>query len=239
MPTASETAPPVRPAQRSRRPARSSSSGRLIRSVHARACANCCSASLRVDREVVAREAARRRRSARRRRRGPPSASRRSRSRGCRVSLSIIFGVVPELMSAWKPEIAPQAMVMKTNGKTGPGTIGPPPSTNGVKRRHLQRRGSRSITPSDQERDRADLQVGGEVVARAEQHPHRQHAGDEAVGAPSQTIEAVAREREVLRPAPTPRSSLPATTRREQAGDADRRSPRRSCPCGSGTCRGP
>jgi hypothetical protein len=32
------------------------------------------------------------------------------------VSRSIIFGVVPEEMSAWKPLIAPHAMVMKTNG---------------------------------------------------------------------------------------------------------------------------
>ena len=48
------------------------------------------------------------------------------------VSRSIIFGVVPEPTSAWKPEIAPHAMVMNTNGKSVPGTIGPPPSTNGV-----------------------------------------------------------------------------------------------------------
>ena len=45
------------------------------------------------------------------------------------ASLSIIFEVVPELMSAWKPEMAPQAMVMKQNGKSGPGMIGPPPFT--------------------------------------------------------------------------------------------------------------
>ena len=32
------------------------------------------------------------------------------------VSLSIIFGVVPEPMSAWNPLIAPHAIVMKTNG---------------------------------------------------------------------------------------------------------------------------
>ena len=44
------------------------------------------------------------------------------------VSLSIIFGVVPDAISAWKPEIAPQAIVMKTNGKSGPGMIGPPPA---------------------------------------------------------------------------------------------------------------
>ena len=45
-------------------------------------------------------------------------------------SLSIIFGVVPDAISAWNPEIAPQAMVMKTKGKSGPGMIGPPPPTN-------------------------------------------------------------------------------------------------------------
>ena len=43
------------------------------------------------------------------------------------LSLSIIFGVVPELMSAWKPEMAPHAMVMKQNGNSGPGMMGPPP----------------------------------------------------------------------------------------------------------------
>ena len=45
-------------------------------------------------------------------------------------SLSIIFGVVPDEISAWKPEIAPHAMVMNANGKSGPGTIGPPPPVN-------------------------------------------------------------------------------------------------------------
>jgi hypothetical protein len=45
-------------------------------------------------------------------------------------SRSIIFGVVPELTRAWKPEIAPQAIVMKTNGKSLPGMIGPPPPVN-------------------------------------------------------------------------------------------------------------
>src|SRR5262245_53485926 len=47
-------------------------------------------------------------------------------------SLSTIFGVVPELMSAWNPEMAPQAIVMKQNGKSGPGIIGPPPLANSV-----------------------------------------------------------------------------------------------------------
>ena len=54
----------------------------------------------------------------------------RSSSASCRIAIS-----------AWKPEIAPQAMVMKTNGNSGPGMIGPPPSMNCDERRHLQRAG--------------------------------------------------------------------------------------------------
>jgi hypothetical protein len=42
-------------------------------------------------------------------------------------SLATIFGVVPEAMSAWKPERAPQAMVMKTNGNSEPANTGPSP----------------------------------------------------------------------------------------------------------------
>ena len=34
----------------------------------------------------------------------------------------MIFGVVPLEISVWKPEIAPQAIVMKQNGKIFPGT---------------------------------------------------------------------------------------------------------------------
>src|SRR5688572_10736479 len=47
-------------------------------------------------------------------------------------SRAIIFGVVPEEISAWKPDIAPQAIVMKQNGKIFPAKIGPVPSTNRV-----------------------------------------------------------------------------------------------------------
>ncbi len=47
-------------------------------------------------------------------------------------SLEIIFGVVPEEIRAWNPEMAPQAIVMHTNGQTLPGIIGPPPCMNGV-----------------------------------------------------------------------------------------------------------
>ncbi|MNG28828.1 hypothetical protein D3C84_1141490 [compost metagenome] len=42
------------------------------------------------------------------------------------------LGVVPELISAWKPETAPQAMVMKRKGNRVPFHTGPVPSTNWV-----------------------------------------------------------------------------------------------------------
>jgi hypothetical protein len=47
-------------------------------------------------------------------------------------SLASSFGVVPEAISEWKPEIAPHAIVMNTNGKTLPPKIGPVPSMNCV-----------------------------------------------------------------------------------------------------------
>ena len=39
---------------------------------------------------------------------------------------------MPEEISEWKPEMAPQAMVMKQKGKTLPAKIGPVPSTKRV-----------------------------------------------------------------------------------------------------------
>ena len=57
------------------------------------------------------------------------------------VSFSSIFGVVPEEISAWKPETAPQAMVMKRNGNNAPENTGPEPSikwvTAGIRRSGL------------------------------------------------------------------------------------------------------
>ena len=38
-----------------------------------------------------------------------------------------IFGVVPEAISEWKPDSAPQAIVMKTNGNSAPAKTGPSP----------------------------------------------------------------------------------------------------------------
>ncbi|MNF96908.1 hypothetical protein D3C84_797180 [compost metagenome] len=49
------------------------------------------------------------------------------------VSLSSSFGVVPEEISAWKPDTAPQAMVMNRNGNRPPFHTGPVPSTNWVR----------------------------------------------------------------------------------------------------------
>src|SRR6476660_3852447 len=43
------------------------------------------------------------------------------------------LGVVPEEMSEWNPETAPQAMVIKQNGKILPAKMGPVPSTKRVK----------------------------------------------------------------------------------------------------------
>ncbi len=47
-------------------------------------------------------------------------------------SLETIFGVVPLDTSAWKPDSAPQAMVMNTNGNTLPANSGPVPSVKRV-----------------------------------------------------------------------------------------------------------
>src|SRR5664280_2543269 len=43
------------------------------------------------------------------------------------LSLLIIFGVVPEAIRAWKPDKAPQAIVMNTNGNSLPANTGPLP----------------------------------------------------------------------------------------------------------------
>ncbi len=47
-------------------------------------------------------------------------------------SFSIIFGVVPDAISACQPDTAPQAMVMKRNGNKLPAQTGPVPSTKRV-----------------------------------------------------------------------------------------------------------
>ena len=46
------------------------------------------------------------------------------------LSFSIILGVVPDEISAWKPDTAPQAMVMNRKGNSEPAQAGPVPSMN-------------------------------------------------------------------------------------------------------------
>jgi len=48
------------------------------------------------------------------------------------ASLASSLGVVPEATRQWKPLIAPQAIVMKQKGKTGPAKMGPVPSIKRV-----------------------------------------------------------------------------------------------------------
>ncbi len=43
------------------------------------------------------------------------------------ASFWIIFGVVPDEISAWNPDSAPQAIVMNTKGKSEPANTGPCP----------------------------------------------------------------------------------------------------------------
>ena len=54
---------------------------------------------------------------------------------------------MPDATSEWNPEIAPQAMVMNTKGKIGPGMIGPPPAMKPVAR-GISIGGAITITPT-------------------------------------------------------------------------------------------
>ena len=109
------------------------------------------------------------------------AASRRSRSMRASGSRSSSFGVVPDEISAWKPEIAPQAIVMKRTGTACPAKTGPAAVDELRERRHLQRRQHDQDADRQREHD-ADLDERREVVARREQQPHRQHRRGEAVG---------------------------------------------------------
>ena len=95
-------------------------------------------------------------------------------------SFSIIFGVVPDEISEWKPETAPQAMVMNRNGNSVPENTGPVPSMKRVVAGIAQRR--RDDVDADRQRDDVPiLRKVLQVVARREHQPHRQAGGDGAV----------------------------------------------------------
>ncbi len=82
------------------------------------------------------------------------------------LSRSSSFGVVPLEISAWKPEIAPQAIVMKQNGKTLPAKTGPVPSMNRVSAGRCTS-GRTQSRPTASKHDRSDLHEGRQVVAGA------------------------------------------------------------------------
>lgn len=63
-------------------------------------------------------------------------------------SFWISFGVVPEATSAWKPESAPQAMVMKRNGKRDPANTGPVPEEAKSLTASVRSTGAATITPT-------------------------------------------------------------------------------------------
>ena len=86
--------------------------------------------------------------------------------------MAIILGVVPEEISEWKPEIAPQAMVMKQNGKILPAKIGPVAVDETRERRQLQLR-PHDDDADGQQQHHAELHEGAQVVARRQQQPHR------------------------------------------------------------------
>ena len=113
------------------------------------------------------------------------------------VSFSIIFGVVPEAISEWKPDSAPQAIVMNTNGNSAPANTGPSPLEANSVTGSFFITGSVTMMPIGEQHDHADLHERREVVARREQHPHRQHGRDEAVADQAQR-ERLGRERELV-----------------------------------------
>ena len=83
-------------------------------------------------------------------------------------------------MSAWKPQIEPQAMVMNAKGKSAPAKTGPVPSVKRVSAGICS--GGSDDEDADRERDDdADLHERRQVVARREQQPHREHGRREAV----------------------------------------------------------
>ena len=117
---------------------------------------------------------------------------------------------------------APQAIVMKQNGKTLPAKTGPVPSTKRVSA-GIWMVGRTSRMPGGEREHDADLDEGRQVVARREQQPHRQRRGGEAVDDDGER-ERRAGEREDA--APTPASAAthwPADDRDQHEHEADRR----------------
>ena len=97
------------------------------------------------------------------------------------LSLATILGVVPEAISAWNPDRAPQAIVMNTNGNSFPANTGPVPSRAKSVTAWFSSMGLAMTRPIAEEHDDADLHERGQVVTRGQQHPDGQDRGDETV----------------------------------------------------------
>lgn len=63
-------------------------------------------------------------------------------------SFSMSFGVVPEETSAWKPDKAPQAMVMNRKGNRDPANTGPAPDVAKSLTASARSTGAATTTPT-------------------------------------------------------------------------------------------
>ena len=97
------------------------------------------------------------------------------------LSFSIIFGVVPEQISAWNPDSAPQAMVMNRNGNSEPAKAGSFAFEAKAVTAGTFTAGRAIRIPTASRSDGADLHEGRQVVPRRQQQPDRQDRGGEPV----------------------------------------------------------
>ena len=131
------------------------------------------------------------------------------------VSLSIIFGVVPEAISAWKPGDRAARDGDEHEREQRPGDDRPA-AADELARTPASEHRVDDDDADDEQRDRADLHERAEVVARAEQQPDRQHRRDEAVGGQREDQLVSARTRSTA-PNDEAASGLPRTTARSAA----------------------
>src|SRR2546423_14555169 len=92
-------------------------------------------------------------------------------------SFASIFGVVPEAMSEWNPEMAPQAIVMNANGNSLPASTGPSPSVaNGVRAGILSGGGGRRVGAAGIRAGEEFREGGRESGGGGSSHPRHNHA---------------------------------------------------------------
>ena len=96
------------------------------------------------------------------------------------VSRAISLGVVPLEIRAWKPLMAPQAMVMKAKGKIFPAKTGPGAVHKARERGHVQSGMQRDDTDAEKG-NRPQLHKRAQVIAGSQQQPNRKSRGCESV----------------------------------------------------------